>query len=341
MKNLRVGLIGAGGISGVHAAAWTTIGAELHVYSLSGAEHLAEEYGAQIASSEWELFDAVDVVDIVTPSATHKALALAAISAGKHVVCEKPLGLSVDDAMAIVDAARGAGIQLYPAHVVRFFPEYARVKREVDADNLGKLAVLRFSRAGEAPPKDSWFFSERDSGGLVFDQMIHDLDQARWIGGEVTQIYALQNPATADGVVPSIVTAHVVLTHSSGAISHVQGVWGPPGLTFRTSLDVAGTGGLLRFDSSADGSISLDLPSARGVEGYLPTQQYLENPYTAQIREFAAAFKGGPPPRVTMLDAVMAVAIAEAAAESIRTGLAVDFDSAGLLRELHERKAVV
>lgn len=340
MSSLRVGLIGAGGISRAHARAWSALGCELFVFSLEGGDVLAEQHGARIVGSEQELYELVDVVDIVTPSSTHKDLALAAIAAGKHVVCEKPLGLTVSDAVEIVAAARTAGVQVYPAHVVRFFPEYARAKQEVSVGAVGELAVLRFSRAGQSPAEGSWFFSERHGGGIIFDQMIHDLDQARWIAGEVSQVYAVQNPPTMDGVVPHVVTAHAVLTHTSGAISHVQGVWGPAGLTFRTSLDVAGTGGFLSFDSALDSSIMFDLPAISEGQSYLPKQRFLDSPYALEIREFAAAFEGGESPRVSLVDGVMAVAIAEAAAESIRSGVAVDLDSAALLSSLNEGKTV-
>jgi myo-inositol 2-dehydrogenase/D-chiro-inositol 1-dehydrogenase len=307
----------------VHVAAWQALGADITVYSPAGADALAAQYGLSVAKDIADLLARVDIVDIVTPSPAHKPLALAAIKASKHLVCEKPLGATRADASEIARAAREAGVQAYPAHVVRFFPEYAAIKAEIDAGRIGTPAVLRFTRTGQAPRAGSWFFSEPDGGGIVLDQMIHGLDQARWMAGEVTQVYAVQNPPTVDGVVPGIVTAQVVLTHAGGAISHVQGVWGPPGTTFRTSVEVAGDAGSIGYESPDDGSIRVELPAARNDTNYLPPSTHSESPYLTQLREFVVAFAGGPVPRVSLGDGVAAVALAEAAIASIRSGLAV------------------
>jgi predicted dehydrogenase len=174
---LKVGIIGAGGISHSHAPHWKTLGAEVGVYSEIGAESLAAEFGLTIAGTLDELLAEVDVVDICTPTTTHAALAVTAIEAGRHVLCEKPLGRTTAEAKAVMDAARHAGVQVYPAHVVRFFPEYVALKAAVDRGQLGTIAVARYSRGGEGATSD-WFFDDRLSGGIILDQMIHDIDRA-------------------------------------------------------------------------------------------------------------------------------------------------------------------
>ncbi|HEY4266641.1 MAG TPA: Gfo/Idh/MocA family oxidoreductase [Galbitalea sp.] len=329
---LKVGIIGAGGISHSHAPHWVTVGAEVSVYSEVGAESLANEFGLSVASSLDDLFENVDVVDICTPTTTHAAIAVAAIEAGKHVLCEKPIGRTTAQANAVADAAHKHGRQAYPAHVVRFFPEYVALKSAVERGQIGDIAVARYSRGGEGATSE-WFFDDALSGGIIIDQMIHDIDQARWIAGEVVRVFARQNPPTVDGAVPRNVVAHVTLTHASGAISFIQGVWGPRGMQFRTSFDVAGTDGTLRFDSTSPAASTVDenLTSVAIESSYLPPTSAEESPYLTQIREFAAAFEGGPPPRVTIEDGVLAVAIAEAARESIARGAAVEFDADAVL----------
>lgn len=338
-ERLRVGLVGAGGISHVHVAAWQALGASLFVYSKDGAGDLAKEHGITQVTSQDDLFARVDVVDIVTPSASHRDVALAAIAAGKHLVCEKPLAATSAAAIEILHAARAVGAKVYPAHVVRYFPEYVAMKRAIDAGRIGEPAVLRFTRAGEAPRTGSWFFDEASGGGIILDQMIHDLDQARWLAGEVTRVYAVQNPPTTDGTVPSPVTAHVTLTHVNGAISHVQGFWGPPGLTFRTSVEVAGSAGMLSYESPDDGAVNTDLPFGSSAVDYVPVSVQAENPYTWELREFAEAFAGGPEPRVGMEDGILAVALAEAAVASIKSGQAVAFDAERVLAETRKTAA--
>jgi len=323
-------MIGAGGVSHSHAPHWRTLDAQVSVYAEVGADELAKRYGLRAVGSLAELFAVADVIDICTPTVTHRELALAAISADKNVLCEKPLGRTVEDAKVIAATARAANVQVYPAHVVRFFPEYAAMHAAVQQGAIGQPAVLRFNRGGEGATTN-WFYDEAQSGGIILDQMIHDLDQARWTAGEVTQVYAVQNPATVDGRIPRNVVAHVTLTHLSGAISHIQGVWGPRGMDFRTSFDVAGDAGALRFDSSAAGTVVENLSTNDDRTSYLPPQTAEESPYLTQLREMAQAFRGGPAPRVCLDDGIIAVALAEAAQESIATGCAIDFDAAAVL----------
>jgi myo-inositol 2-dehydrogenase/D-chiro-inositol 1-dehydrogenase len=327
---LKVGIVGAGGISRSHAPHWVTVGAEVSVYSEQGAEELAVGYGLSVRPTLESLIEAVDVVDVCTPTPSHADVCLAAIAAGRSVLSEKPLGRTTAQAREVAAAAREAGVQAYPAHVVRFFPEYAAAKTAVAAGRIGDPAVLRFSRGGEGASSD-WFFDDELSGGIVLDQMIHDIDQARWIAGEVVRVSARQNPPTEHGRVPRRVVAHVVLEHRSGAISFVHGTWGPRGMRFRTGFDIAGSHGTLRWSSTDPGTAEENLGDPPPASSYLPPPSPEESPYLTQIREFAAAFEGGPPPRVAIEDGVLAVAVAEATRESIRLGRAVDVDETALL----------
>jgi len=161
--------------------------------------------------------------------------------------------------------------------------------------------------------------------------MIHDLDQARWTAGAVAQVYAVQNPPTVNGSIPRNVVVHVTLTHLNGAISLIQGVWGPRGMDFRTSFDVSGAAGALLFDSSGAGTVVENLCTPEVGTSYLPPTSAEESPYLAQLREMAEAFQGGPAPRVCLDDGIIAVALAEAAQKSIATGSAIDFDASTII----------
>lgn len=330
IPELRVGIVGAGGVSHSHAPHWVALGAQVSVFAHLGAEKLAAQYGLTVAPTLERLFESADIIDVCTPTVSHREIAVAAIGAGKNVLCEKPLGRTVDDARAIAAAARAASVQVYPAHVVRFFPEYDALHAAVERGTIGKPAVLRFGRGGEGATSD-WFFDEAESGGIILDQMIHDLDQARWIAGDVTSVFAVQNPPTTDGRIPRNVVAHVTLTHVGGAISHVQGIWGPPGMDFRTSFEVSGDGGTLRFDSSTAGTLTTNLCTPGTASSYLPPTSAEESPYLMQLREIADAFRGGPAPRVSLDDGIIAVALAQAAHESIATGRAIEFDTSAVV----------
>lgn len=327
MSDLRVGIIGAGGISGVHADAWRALGADAYVTSVAGADQLAAEYGMTAVADVDTLIGLVDIVDIVTPSSTHADFALRAIAQGRHVVCEKPLAPTAEIAAEVTAAAAEAGVRLFPAHVVRYMGEYARIKAGIDAGRIGTPAVQRFSRAGSAP-RTPWFFSERAGGGVIRDLMIHDIDQALWFAGPVDSVYAVQNPPTVDDRVPAPVTAHVVLTHRSGVISHLHASWVAPGMPFRTSVEVAGSEGRLRYDSAEDHTLRTDAVLAEGATDYLPPMSPEESPYYAEIADFVTAIREGSDARVTPADGIAAVAVAEAAYASLASGAAVSLAAA-------------
>jgi myo-inositol 2-dehydrogenase/D-chiro-inositol 1-dehydrogenase len=216
-----------------------------------------------------------------------------------------------------VEAARTAGLQLYPAHVVRYSPEYALLKNAVDQGLLGELAVLRFVRSGSFPVR-AWFADMNLSGGIIMDQMIHDLDLARWVAGEVVRVSAIRHrTGTPEQPVEG---AHVTLTHASGAITHCSGIWGPAHLPFTTEYSVTGSLGSLSHSSRAERSFIAELADGAEADGFLPEIDPAENPYFLELDSFLAAFAGRGTPRVSAEDGLAAVRIANAALESLSTG---------------------
>ncbi|MGP9537149.1 Gfo/Idh/MocA family protein [Brachybacterium sp. AOP43-C2-M15] len=319
---LRVGIVGTGGISRAHLPGWTELGAELHCFSEAGAEEFSAATGARVHASLEELLAAVDVVDVCTPTPSHPGIVRAALDADRDVVCEKPLALSPEEARDLVAHAERVGRRLFPAHVVRYFPQYAAAKRAIDTDAIGTLAVLRFERTGSLPDR-SWYADDELSGGIVMDQMIHDIDQALWMAGPVEQVYAQQSVAGADS---DVRTAHVVLTHRSGALSHCRGFWGPTGTRFRYAFDLAGDAGRLQYDSEGDPGIVFDTVAAArqsSGDGFLPDVSTLRDPYAAELVDFIAALRGGAPARVEPADGALAVEVSAAALESLRTGRSI------------------
>lgn len=311
-------------ISHSHVRAWLHLGADVQVHSRGGAAALAAQYGVRAAASLAELLDQAEVVDILTPTATHAELALAAIERGAHVVCEKPLARTPEAARRVAAAAADAGVTLFPAHVVRYFPEYVRLRESIRAGRIGRPAVARLRRQSAAPAA-AWFHDEEASGGIVMDQMIHDLDQAEWLLGPVTDLFA-RSRTVARGE-STVTAAHVVLTHESGAISLVTGTWGSSAVPFSYAFDVAGDSGVLRFDSATDDSRRTHLANA-GDGAYVPGFDAATSPYTAELADALHAIRTGTPAAVSAADGVRAVELATAAAESIRTGRVVPTPSA-------------
>jgi myo-inositol 2-dehydrogenase/D-chiro-inositol 1-dehydrogenase len=312
---LAVGVVGAGSMAQAHLASWQRLGAATVVFSPSGrAAQFAAGYEASVLGSLDELLSRCDVVDICTPTDTHRVLAERARDAGRHVICEKPLALTHADAAAIIAATESAGVQLHVAHVVRYFPAYARARELIADGAIGTVRRLELRRTGAAP-EPAWFHNEALSGGVLMDQMIHDFDYARWVLGEAESVLARTGTAAADG--PRAVRAFATVTHGSGAVAHLTGGWLARTEPFTTSLTAVGVAGELRHTNARGGLELVTAEASRTLE------LSDESPYDAQLAEFAAAIGGGPAPRIGPADALAAVDLTLAARRSAATGIPV------------------
>ncbi|MGY4720871.1 Gfo/Idh/MocA family protein [Naumannella huperziae] len=322
-----VALIGAGGIASPHLAAWLALGATVRIHSVEGAERLAAGAArVEVAPDLDAALDGAEIADICTPTPSHPEVAAAAAAAGVHVVCEKPLALTAAAADEMQRICAEAGVRLFPGHVVRFFPEYRAMRAHVASGALGPIAVQRFSRTGTRPARE-WFYDTARSGGIVMDQMIHDLDFARWTAGEVVRVHARATSGGPQGVS----SAQIVLTHDGGALSYVTGTWAAPGTAFRTTFEIAGPAGLVHHDSAAHTALRVDGGDAGASRGLLPAAAFGESPYLTELRAFFEAVRGGPEPPVDAADGVAAVRLGEAANESLATGRAVELRPAGVV----------
>ncbi|MCU0514228.1 MAG: Gfo/Idh/MocA family oxidoreductase [Anaerolineae bacterium] len=326
---MKIGLVGAGLMGRTHAAAWAATPATLAgVVALEdgAAQALAAQAGAVVYPTLAAMLPHVDVVDICTPTYLHAAQVLAAAAAGKHIICEKPLALTMTDTAAMIAACEQAGVWLLVAQVVRFFPEYAAARHMVARGDIGTVAVTRLTRCGFKPARQnpqSWFHNPAQSGGMMLDLMVHDFDYARWLCGEVESVYARHIAPRFPQAAGDYALA--ILRHTSGAITHVEGGWAYPVPLFRTALEIAGSAGLIEHPaaSSAPIGVYLHATEATDVETAVPASPLAEDPYTTEIRHFYDVLTGRAAPRVTAHDGAAAVQIALAAIESARTGRAV------------------
>lgn len=322
---LRVGIVGAGFMGALHAAGWTATPATLAgVYSLDPemVQSILDRYGGNAYASVDALIDGVDVVDICAPTHVHYELALKAAAAGKHVVCEKPLARTIAQGEEMIAACEQAGVKLLVGHVVRYFPQYAQAKALVERGEIGEVAVVRLTRASFKPKRavDNWFMDPEKSGGMMLDLMLHDFDYARWVAGEVESVFA-KNVSSARPDAPGDY-ALAILRHANGAISNLESAWAYPPPLFRTSLQIAGSRGLI--DHPADSAIPVRVTvmqeKADTPDIAVPSSPLLEQPYTTQLKEFYEALVHAATPHVTAHDALMALRLAFAAIRSAETG---------------------
>jgi len=332
----RVGIVGAGLIGGMHAERWARLPVELVGFYTRAPAHAraaAERYGGRAFPSLETMLAEVDVVDICTPTPSHKDLVLAAAAAGKDILCEKPMARHLRDAQEMIAACESAGVRLFMAHVVRFFPEYAHAKAVLDGGHLGRPGVIRAVRGGNYPAPDTqnWYVDFEQGGGVIMDMLIHDIDYARWCFGDVARVFAR-------GLTFSEVTDadHVLLTarFNNGAIGHLEGSWAFPPGNFRTRLEIAGDGGLLEVDSLQRPPIQVTLKQeGTGLAAGVPVPESPmhpgDDPYYREIAHFFECLQSGEEFLVTPQDGLEALRIALAAIESLRSGRPVDVETFG------------
>lgn len=332
--SLRIGIAGTGFMGRTHALGWRATPARLTGFFSAepvSAQALAAQHGAVVFDSYEQLLSAVDVVDVCTPTPLHHPLVLQAAAAGKAVVCEKPLARTTQQAAEMIAACERANVPLLVAHVVRFFPEYAAAQAIAARGEIGRVAIIRLTRASFKPMADdptSWFHDRSQSGGMLMDLMIHDYDYARWIGGEVESVFArsalAQRPESAHDY------GLVILEHRGGALSHVEGGWAYPPPMFRTALEIAGDRGLIEHPAGSSVPVELHMRTAAGGGAAIavPGSPLAEDPYTTEIKEFYAVLSGAlAQARVSARDGLAAVQIAEAAIQSAQSGQPVRLEA--------------
>jgi UDP-N-acetylglucosamine 3-dehydrogenase len=306
----RIGLVGCGGMGRWHAARWRALPAAL-----------AAVYGLPAYKTLNELLSASEIVDICTPPTDHAATAIAAAEAGLHVVCEKPIARHLADARAMIAACEKAGVHLFIAHVVRFFPEFARAKEVLDSGALGRLGVVRTVRGGSRPTSSSWFSNVAMSGGVILDVAIHDIDYLRWVCGDVQRVFVRGltfRDLPADH-------ALISLRFANGTIGHIEASWAYPPGSWRTFLELAGTEGLLVHDSDDVRPLEVKYaPDASPAQGAHEQASFDDDPWYLELKHFLEILDGGATPRVTAQDGLAALRVALAAIESMRTGLPID-----------------
>ncbi len=330
---MRVGIIGAGSMGTAHSRGWVRTDAEVVGVADTKpgkAEALASQYGWRAFDSMDAILPLVDVVDLCTPTHLHYEMTLQAARAGKHIMCEKPIALTVAHGKEMIAACRAAGVRLFIAMVVRFFPEYVATKRAIDAGQIGAPAVIRLTRAVYRPQRqrDDWFMDPERSGGMIVDLPIHDFDQARWMtGDEVVRVFA-KSVATQN---PDVLEDHVltILRFRNGAMAHVEGSWAYPPPMFVYKVEVAGDAGLIEFDNMSTRPIVLHLFRASGgavSEVPIASSPLAEDPYVVEVKHFWDALKNNKPFVVTPEDGLAALQIALAARESAMTGKPVTLE---------------
>ncbi len=189
---------------------------------LERALQLAREYGTKPYVELGTLLneEELDVLDINVPPFLHREYVAQAARAKKHIICEKPIALSLADADAMIEATSRAGVKFMIAHSLRFVPEYSALKKVISGNELGKPLTVVASRIDEMPSWANWFSDSEQSGGAIVNIHIHDLDYLNWLFGTPESIYSTgtrSEKGSWDHVLSSIIYGGGVRAFAEGS----------------------------------------------------------------------------------------------------------------------------
>lgn len=189
----------------------------------------------------------VEAIDICLPTFLHAAVAIQALRAGKHVLCEKPMALNGTDADEMIAEADRAGRVLMVAQVLRFFPAYCELSRLIKSGELGQVRSALFRRRTAVPSWGPWELDREKSGGGIFDLLIHDVDQSLHLFGVPETISSTGHENMAHG----IDTISSEFHYSSIGQVTITGGWFHRGdYPFSMEFTVIGDHGVVEYSSA-------------------------------------------------------------------------------------------
>lgn len=325
MKQLKIGIIGAGRIGKVHAKTLVQQVPEAKVVAIADpnegeAAKLATNLGIEEVYNDYRKIiqhNGIDAVIICSPTNTHAQYIEETALAGKHIFCEKPVDLDLAVIRKALKVADEAGVKLMVGFNRRFDPNFAKVKQMVVEGKIGDTHILKITSRDPGPPPAEYIAV---SGGMFLDMTIHDFDMARFIvGSEITEVFV--NSAVrvdpAIGKAGDVDTAIISLKFENGCLGVIdnsrKAVYG-----YDQRVEIFGSKGMVSIDNNApdnhryysDSAISESLPLNFFMERY--TQAY-----TNEMIEFCDAVFKNRPLSVNGTDGLIAVAIGLAAKKSV------------------------
>ncbi|HEY7783674.1 MAG TPA: Gfo/Idh/MocA family oxidoreductase [Pyrinomonadaceae bacterium] len=320
---MKIGIIGAGYIGGVHAGILAnderiTISSIYDVAS-DRAARLAKPSGARVATTALEVIDACDAVYITTPNTKHTELAIAAANANKHVFCEKPMATSLSDAQKVLDAANRSNGVFQVGHNRRFAPVYVYLKQLLTTTHAPHSAHVKMNRGELLNPE--WVGTPEITGGFLYETTIHMFDMVRFLFGDVSSLQTL----ASSHEYPELDDFSLLLRFANGMHA-----------TFASSADASWLFPFERVEVFGHHTTIAtremeSLVYTEGLDGRVVERSMHQLPkeekwgYLQEDQSFIDSIVYGKTPAVTALDGFKAISLVEGCYRSAKSGKAVTF----------------
>jgi myo-inositol 2-dehydrogenase/D-chiro-inositol 1-dehydrogenase len=328
----RIGFLGAGHISQTHARALAGVpgGRLVGVWSRTreSAERFAARHGLELATTDAEaLVDAVDVVAVNSINALHAEHVILAARAGRHVVVEKPLAVSLEQGRAMLAACAEAGVGLGYAEELCFVPKFVRARDVVRSGELGEVVHV-WQRESHGGPYSPWFFTRDEAGGgVLMDMACHSVELVRWLLDKPAVLEVTAEIRSTGALHRTELDDHS-LTHlrfEGGATALCEASWVLQG-GMQSRLEVWGTRGHLAVDLLGETGVRLFAPDGSGAAGTgrgwasALVDPLGENGYPQEWAEFLRCFRSGERPEESGEDGLAVLEILCAAYASSARG---------------------
>lgn len=277
-------------------------------------EHVFADYGQALAAP------GVDAVVVATPSDLHRDVVIAAAKAGKHILCEKPLGMNALECDEMIAAVDGARVKLQIGFMRRFDASFLAAKQRVDAGEIGRVVMVRSLTHGPTTPKP-WMYDIRKSNGPLSEVNSHDIDAVRWFSGsEFEEVYAIagnfrspqarqQFPDFYDNVILSARMA----SGMQGSISGAQGVQ----YGYDSRCEILGEKGLITVGSLAATTAVAHTAAGTSAAIVRSWSDLFLDAYRAEDEDFVRCILEDRAPRAGARDGKAAVMVVNAGNRSI------------------------
>lgn len=269
-----VAIIGGGFISNIHAACYKNLGVKIEAIADISAEvreAFSSKYNCKAYESAKkmleELNEKIEIVDICAPTFLHEEMIDLALQYNKHIICEKPLSIHLNKVDEIIAKFKNSDKYLMIAQVIRFWPEYVKIKEWIDNGVLGNIKLVSAKRLAQHP-KSKWFYDPTKSGGGIFELHIHDTDFLCYLFGDVKEVYA--NGSQDENKSWDFINSSIKFKNGVSAVA--QGAFGiTDNYPFTANFKVIGDKGTAEFNLSA--GVNLDSGSTNSLTLYRNGEQ--------------------------------------------------------------------
>jgi len=321
---INIGIVGLGRLGGLYVEYLSYQIPKANVVALVDADEkkateMVDDFGIKHHFSDYrEMLEVedLDAVVITSPTSTHRDIVIDAAEKGLMIFCEKPLSISLDEAIEMKEAVEKNGVFFHMGFMRRFDSGYAAAKQRILDGEIGDPIVFKAtSRDPERPSLE--FADPKKSGGLFLDMGIHDFDLARWFMGEVSEVYSIGNRLKYPEMesINEIDNAISNLTFESGTLGAVDmsrsGIYG-----YDIKTEILGTEGTIQIGYLRETPIYVMKKNAITHDTVPFFMERFEKSYITQLKDFVEKAVAEKEPSITIQDGERALLVGHAARAS-------------------------